>query len=363
MSDSGPTFNYPNDDSLEDILAWDPKLPAVYDDASAGLQMFDFPSSDDLDKVLAAPIRYDSRYPLSPVGVVMQEHLPLVHDLATFLPPQHDSFPTTCMDPWTLQPFSPSTHRREPPALPELGGTQLPVSHRYGRWLLPPSPPFTTQRRHVLRHSSFDLLTPSALHSANSLRRFLIQSPFESEAAHYPRRWPLSEPAYADVEDLALDPEERSVYAAQVRHAEADSFAQTFTVTSSYPATLTGMSSEGVEMRPPPSLRNWGRLRYHTKGIADEGHVPRSSAINTDRAERKEQLSRAVYESNGKKRQDPLEGPILTQVVSKEPKSNQAERRQQQARQRYHLKKQQRDQQRKIVTGPITIEIGTRTKR
>ncbi len=253
----------PNVLTFDDLLQGSPELPVLDEDSFRGLETCGFPSLADLDDAWAVPIRQDplsksvaSEAPLHEQDPQMQDLLTSL-DLSTMhLMPQNDLTSTPRIDPCLLQESDIRPSAAYPFALPEFGQASLSESGGYETRPLPPLPlfsdqpptvppknnynslpwpllPFFTSNPPVPPKDNFNQLTPGALRSANSLLPHLI-------CFGYPHQPLTAVPAYADVEDLALDPEERPNLRKIIPPVEAQTLA-----------------ASPIEISSPPQAASW----------------------------------------------------------------------------------------------------------
>lgn len=274
--------------------------------ASLDPEMFSFASLEEFQEALAPSLRQDSPPQPPPSESVTQEDGHQMHHLLVSPKPQSDARLTAYIDPSILQRSGTKSHQQDPSPLREIGGTQMPVSRSHRRWPLSSLPASDRPWPAVQQIGKSSLLTPSVLRSANSLRRHLIHSPVHLQA-RYRRQSPMSVSTYADVEDLALDPQERPVHAPIAPHSEVEALALS-------PVAISSRSQNSVNIPQGAKAQ-----RYHLNTGPCECHELSSSApANTDGAEREEQLPGPVYKSRGRKRKEPLKGPIRIELVGKE---------------------------------------------
>jgi hypothetical protein len=100
------------------------------------------------------------------------------------------------------------------PSLPRLNHPTRPVlpKGKYGQLPMPPMPVYRSRPPPVPPKDPLVMLRGHVCRSMISLRTHLIQSPLQAVAARYPHQPPRPVPAYANVEDLALEPHELLSY-------------------------------------------------------------------------------------------------------------------------------------------------------
>jgi hypothetical protein len=210
---------------------------------------------------------------------------------------------------------------REPlPALPLFSGPLPPVPPKsgYDTLPLPPLPRFTSRPLPVPPKDHSKKAALSTHCPTISPYRHLIGSHLQQQGVRYPHQPLTSVPAYADVEELALDRDERPSCAPTYRDAEATNHTSGFVDIPLPPQNPLEMSMEDVDMdfsprHSPERQRCLPDRRLH-EGC--EGGF--SGSGNADFAERQRQLGDLMHEKKTKQKpKEPLKGPITIQLVNR----------------------------------------------
>lgn len=334
MAEAGEIPVISNTLTFDDLFVGSPELQPMDEDAFREEEPLDMLPLADLKETQAAPIRQDTR-PQLVSDALVHKHDPRLRPLqgALKLGTQKGSTSTTCVNPSVLQQFGTGANRPDPFALPKLGRSLVPRSRDYGMVPLPSLPPFSVLPPPVPPKSVYDTaftfkpppvppkdnfngLTYGALRSANSLRSHLIHSPFQQQAARYPHQPLHSMVVYDQVEDLALDPQERLNHCARASFTEVRNHALRPIETSSRSPTPMEVSSEDVDMdsSPPQGSARSNRHsdRYHCE--CHESTAPASANANS--AESRRQLANQRYREKIQAQKRTVKGPV-TIVLAK----------------------------------------------
>ena len=397
---------------FDDFLTGSPVPPAMDESTFRRLGILDLPSLADVEEHGKGPLRQDSSLQSVTSEDCVPERVPELRDLLyPEMGAQNDSTSATYIHPLDLQQSG--TRPVRPNSFASLGRTHLPVDRHYGTVRLPPLALSSGVAQPVPPNSSYDAshlpslhppfgripsvppndpfnrLTPGALRSASFLHLHPISSHIQQRGAYYPHQPQLSVPSYDQVEDLALDPNERSDHLTTAPHAEAERFALSPIEISSSSPTPTATSSGTVEMDLTPS-QSPGRGGYHPSPCHCECHeVNSSTSTQADKAESILQRATLTYKQKTQPSEDHVTGPVTIKLVETNwprcqklaaaaatteanartsgyvPRQRRLTERARErdlrlARERYEKKKQQRLQQ-DPVKGPLKLEL-VRTK-